>query len=89
MQLKEKTMPKKKRYLNNLKKYRRDCGLTQIQFAKECKFKTGQARVALYESGLRDPSLSDIRLMIEVFKRHGMKHASINELFPTEKEIRG
>lgn len=82
-------MPKKKRYLNNLKQYRRQCGLTQEQLAKECKFNNGQARIALYESGQREPTLSDIRVMIDVFKRHGCKGASINELFPTEVVIKG
>ena len=81
-------MGKKKRYLNNLKKYRRGVGLSQVQFAKECGFTNGQARIALYEGGLRDPNLSDIRVMIEVLKRHGAKRASINELFPTEKVIK-
>ena len=79
---------KKKRYLNNLKKFRRECGLSQVQFAEECKFKGGQARIALYEGGLRDPSLTDIRTMVEVLKRHGAKHASINALFPTEKVMK-
>jgi len=78
---------KKTRYSNNLKKYRARTKMTQAEFATACGWKDGQQRIGLYETGRRDPSLSDIRQIISTLKELGVR-ASIDGVFPTD-QIKG
>jgi putative transcriptional regulator len=78
---------KKKKFLNNLQKFRKEAGLTQDQFAALCKFKNGQARIANYESGLREPSLNDCRIIVGVLNSQGIL-CDLDQVFPQEKAIR-
>jgi len=78
---------KKTRYLNNLKKYRARTEMTQEEFATACGWKGRQQRIYLYESGRREPTLSDVRKIISTLKDLGVR-ASIDGVFPTDKIIK-
>lgn len=78
---------KKKKYANNLRKYRNEAGLTQDQFAALCKWKNAQGRIANYEAGVREPSLSDVRIMVGVLITQGVM-VTIDDVFPTERAIK-
>ena len=74
---------KKEKYLNNLKYYRKQSDLSQTEFANKCGWYGCQARVANYEAGLREPSLSDVRRMIGVLMSAGVT-CTLDDVFPTE-----
>lgn len=74
-------------YKNNMKKYRKEAGLTQGDFAKACKWKGGQARIANYESGFREPSLGDVRAIVAALVKNGID-VDIDDVFPTKKAVK-
>ena len=74
-------------YKNNIKKYRKEAGLTQGQFSTQCKWGGNQSRVAHYEAGTREPSLGDVRTIIFVLRKNGID-VTIDEVFPTKKAVK-
>lgn len=69
----------------NLKRYRKELGLTQVELGVACGFgKASQSRVSNYESGVRTPSLQDAQAMVRVFCEKGLR-VGVDELFPADE----
>lgn len=65
--------------MNNIAKERKKLGLTQNALAK--KLNWGQSRISNYESGLRNPSLSDCRSIVLALNKLGSE-TTLDDIFP-------
>lgn len=70
---------------NRLKKHREDAGLTQTHLAELCGWGPRQSRIANYERGVSNPSLTDCRILVAALNRAGLD-CTLDDVFPPEAD---
>ena len=70
--------------MNSIRFYREKAGLTQADFAAACGF-SGQSVISNYETGYREPGLSEIRAMQAALRRRRVK-CTIEQLMSVREE---
>ncbi|AWS78576.1 helix-turn-helix transcriptional regulator [Enterobacter hormaechei] len=69
--------------MNNIAVERQKLGLSQSKLAHSLGW--GRSRLSNYESNLREPGLSECRLIVETLNRLGAK-CSLDSVFPSKPE---
>ena len=66
---------------NRIQELRRKANLTQAQLAEKCGWAKGQGRVSNYETGLREPDLTDCWALVKAFGELGLADG-FGDVFP-------
>ncbi|HHT0061295.1 TPA: helix-turn-helix domain-containing protein [Raoultella planticola] len=69
--------------MNNIATERQKLGISQAQLAKALNW--GRSRLSNYEANLREPGLTECRLIVDVLNELGAS-CSLDSVFPTECE---
>jgi len=70
--------------MNQICVWREKAGLTQSQLAELCGWERGQSRISNYEIGLRTPSITECRIIVDAICSAGVD-CSLDDVFPPEQ----